>query len=113
MIFGKDISRQKIDMLYKLQVPKEPKSVKQHEIYTPIKSLNSFMKDWCIKARVTLKTPLRTTAKGKSLLKIELLDSDGSQIEAAFFGSAADMFDKVIVQGKVYRFSNGQCKTCN
>ena len=65
-------------MLYKLQLPKEPKTMKKDEIYTPIKSLNSFMKDWCVKARVTLKTPLRTTAKGKSLLKIELLDADGS-----------------------------------
>ena len=43
--------------------------------FTPIKALNTFMKDWCIKARVTQKTPLRTTAKGKSLLKIELLDA--------------------------------------
>lgn len=71
------------------------------------------MKDWCLKARVTLKTALRVTAKGKSLMKIELLDQDGSQIEAAFFGAAADMFDKVITQGKVYKFSNGSVKACN
>lgn len=111
--FGRDVSRQKIDILYKLKIPKEPKKMIQEDVYTPIKSLNSFMKDWCLKARVTLKSALRVTAKGKSMMKIELLDQDGSQIEAAFFGTAADMFDKRITQGKVYKFSNGSVKACN
>jgi HKD family nuclease len=71
------------------------------------------MKDWCIKARVTVKSQLRMTTTGKYLLKIELLDGEGSQIEAAFFGGAAEKFDKIIAQGKVYKFSNGQCKTVN
>ena len=57
--------------------------------------------------------PLRKTSKGMSLLKIEIIDQDGSQIEAAFFGPAGDKFDKVITLGKVYKFSNGTCKACN
>lgn len=81
--------------------------------YTPIKSLNTFAKEWCIKARITNKIPLRTTARGTSLLKIELLDAFGTQIEGTFFGDAADRFDPILIQEKVYFFSNGQVKASN
>lgn len=45
--------------------------------YMPIKALNTFTRDWVIKARVSLKQ-LRTTQKGGQLLKLELIDSLGS-----------------------------------
>jgi hypothetical protein len=45
--------------------------------YTPIKSLNTFLFDWKIKARVTKKLPKKSwkNAKGGgNLLNIELID---------------------------------------
>ena len=76
IFYGMTLPNQKIDIMYRLQVPV---AISQDAmLFTPIKSLNSFMKDWCLKARVTVKIPLRVTANGKSLLKIELLDQEGS-----------------------------------
>jgi hypothetical protein len=43
--------------------------------FTPIKALNLFAKDWCVRARVTQKFPLRQTNKGGSILKCVLLDA--------------------------------------
>lgn len=46
--------------------------------YTPIKSLNTFLFDWKIKARVTKKHPMKTYKNergGGKILNIELIDS--------------------------------------
>ena len=46
--------------------------------YTPIKSLNTFISDWKVKARVTKKLPKKTwkNAKGSGvILNIELIDN--------------------------------------
>jgi hypothetical protein len=67
-----DLPKQKVDILYNLPVPMS--NCLESILYTAIKSMNSFTKDWCIKARVTVKQPLRITSNGKSLLKIELID---------------------------------------
>jgi hypothetical protein len=51
--------------------------------YTQIKSLNTFMFDWKIKARVTKKHPKKHWKNMKtsgSLLNVELMDQSGSQI---------------------------------
>ena len=45
--------------------------------YTPIKSLNTFLFDWTIKARITKKHPKKDWKNAKSsgcLLNIELID---------------------------------------
>lgn len=49
--------------------------------YTPIKSLNAFLFDWKVKARVTKKYELKTwkNAKGEGhLMSIELIDGQGT-----------------------------------
>ncbi len=46
-----------------------------------------------IEARVSSKPDKRITNKGGSLLKIELVDLYGTQIEGTFFNEAADTFD--------------------
>jgi len=79
----------------------------------PIKALNAFARDWKIKARVASKSEKRITNKGGSLLKITLVDKYGTQIEATFFNEAADSFDKIIEENKVYLFSNGYVKIAN
>ena len=66
------------------------------EQYMPIKVLNTFTKEWTILARVSKKADLKPTSKGGHILKTELIDKLGTQIEAVFFNDAATHFDKVI-----------------
>jgi len=54
-------------------IDEEPAAVANYEQYTPIKALNTFMKDWIILARVTAKKML-TTKTNNPMLKIELVD---------------------------------------
>ena len=53
------------------------------------------------------------TRNGGSLLKIELVDMYGTQIEGTFFNEAADQFDLQIEENMVYLFSNGVVKMAN
>ena len=53
------------------------------------------------------------TQRGGSLLKIELVDMYGTQLEGTFFNEAADIFDPKIHENKVYLFSNGCVKMAN
>ena len=79
----------------------------------PIKALNTFMRDWIIKARVASDVKNIVTKKGGKMMKIELVDQLGTQIEATFFGEAADKFEHVLKKDGVYLFSNGQVKMAN
>ena len=65
-------------------------------MYMPIKALNTFSRDWKIQARVASKSEKRQTRNGGSLLKIELVDMYGTQIEGTFFNEAADQFEPKI-----------------
>lgn len=82
-------------------------------MYMPIKALNTFSRDWKIQARVASKSEKRMTRNGGSLLKIELVDMYGTQIEGTFFNEAADQFDLQIQENMVYLFSNGVVKMAN
>ena len=96
-------------------------SMKNEEVnlddqYTPIKSLNTFLYDWKIKARVTKKHPKKMwrNPKGQgTLLNVELIDSQGTQIQATFFNDCADKYNDILGQNKVYTFSNGGVKMAN
>ena len=46
--------------------------------FMPIKALNTFTRDWVIKARVSSKGEMRQTKAGGSIMKIELVDSYGT-----------------------------------
>jgi replication factor A1 len=84
--------------------------------YTPIKSLNTFLFDWRIKARITKKHPKKEwrNAKGSgTLLNIDLMDSLGGQIQATFFKEQADKYNEILQENKVYLFSNGIVKMAN
>jgi len=92
------------------------KNIVRGENYMPIKHLNSFSKDWKIKARVTKKAPLRTWNNSKGtgkLLNIDLVDREGTGIQATFFNDAADKFNNMIEQGQCYLFANGFVKMAN
>lgn len=55
----------------------------------------------------------RETKNGGWILKMELIDSMGTAIEAVAFGDAAEFWDRKIQQGKVYLVSGAQVKTAN
>ena len=83
------------------------------ETYTPIKSLNTFLFDWKIKARVTKKHSKKQwrNARGVGfLLNIELIDQQGTQIQATFFNEQADYYEACLRENQVYTFANGQVK---
>lgn len=67
--------------VYKPEPPKVELTTHMKETdddnYMPIKALNTFTRDWVIKARVSLKQQ-RATQKGGQLMKLELIDSLGS-----------------------------------
>lgn len=79
----------------------------------PIKALNTFTRDWIIKARVASKGDKKITKKGGSLLKIELVDKFNTSIEGTFFNEAADNFDSKIKENHVYTFANGVVRMAN
>jgi replication factor A1 len=79
----------------------------------PIKALNTFTKDWVIKARISSKTELKQTRKGGWLLKMEIVDELGTSIEGTFFNDSAKHWDPLIEQNKVYLFRNGKVSMAN
>jgi replication factor A1 len=81
--------------------------------YMPIKALNTFARDWIIKARIASKGEKKTTRNGGFLMKIELVDQYGTQIEGTFFNDAANKFENILQKDKVYLFSNGNVKMAN
>lgn len=87
------------------------------DMYTPIRVLNQFSTDWRIRARVTKKEEPRQwrNKNGEGfLMGIELIDKDGTCIQATFFGEeATKKFGQMIKENKVYLFANGQVKLAN
>lgn len=81
------------------------------DMYTPIRVLNQFSTDWKIRARVTRKDePKRwQNSRGEgTLMNIEMIDKDGTLIQATFFGeAAAQKYGSMIRENKVYLFANG------
>lgn len=100
-------------------IPKQgnPQSIKKvmqqlNETYTPISALSTFLYDWTIRAKVTKKSELaeynnRKLMKNDKFMTLRLSDCHGSQISASFFGEAAEKFFKIIQEGSIYLFSNG------
>lgn len=79
----------------------------------PIKALNTFVRDWCIKARIANRGDMRQTQKGGQVFSVQLVDSHGTQIEGTFFNDAAKKFDSLLQKNKVYVFSSGTIKMAN
>jgi replication factor A1 len=80
--------------------------------YMPIAALNSYSRDWQIRARVISKQ-MKDTRNGGKILKLVLNDSDGTQIEGTFFNKAAEAFDPVIDESRVYLFQGGRVTIAN
>lgn len=92
------------------------RSTADSQIYTQISDLNLYQSRWTIKARVTLKSDIKTwqNAKGEgSLFSVELLDKSGTDIRGTFFKEGVDKWYGVLEEGKVYTFSGGRLKVAN
>lgn len=78
-------------------------SVSDSNIY-PIEGLSPFAHKWTIKARVTLKSEIRTwhkaTGEGR-LFSVNLLDESG-EIKATGFNEQCDAFYELLQEGSVY-----------
>ena len=84
--------------------------------YMPIKALNQFTSDWCIKARITKKNELRhwKNARGEGhLLGLDLIDKEGTRIQATCFNDVAHKYDAELEENQVYTFENGSVKLAN
>ena len=56
---------------------------------------------------------MKRTKKGGWLIKIELVDKFGTQIEGTFFNDSAEKFEPILKENTVYLFSNGVVKMAN
>ena len=95
------------------EIARQPMKDLSSNNYMPVKALNTFARDWIIKARVSSKGEKKTTRNGGFLMKIEMVDQYGNQIEGTFFNDAAHKFEHILKRDKVYLFSNGNVKMAN
>ena len=82
----------------------------------PIKALNQFNTEWIIRARILKKAELRQykNARGEGvILSLDLIDAEGTMIQATCFNDTAKKFDEQVEQDKVYKIAGGQVKIAN
>lgn len=84
--------------------------------FHPVKSLNPFMKDFQIKVRVTQKAAIRhwKNARGEGkLFNVNLLDSEGTEIQATAFNDTVDNLYPRFEEGKVFIIRKARVKVSN
>jgi replication factor A1 len=84
----------------------------------PISTLNPYLHGWSIKAKVLSKGPKRSfsnrnTGQAQSVFSVEIVDQEGTSIEATFWRDGADRFYEKLEEGKAYSFSRGSVKPAN
>jgi replication factor A1 len=82
----------------------------------PIASLNPYQPAWTIKAKLVVKGQTRTyrNAKGEGkVLTIELVDSEGTAIQATLWREAVEKYENVLEVGKLYYISKGSLRPAN
>ncbi|GFH18369.1 uncharacterized protein HaLaN_15164, partial [Haematococcus lacustris] len=90
--------------------PASPSSVaptisKRTKGFARIDQLHPYDDQWCIKAKLSRKYPLRTiTARGgtRAVCTVELVDSEGHSIQGTFWGPQAERCSVTLDEGKVY-----------
>ncbi|KAK2944350.1 putative Replication protein A 70 kDa DNA-binding subunit [Blattamonas nauphoetae] len=101
-----------VDPNYHL-LPKTADGVVQTQ---PIASLTVYSHhSWCIKARVTVKSPIkeynqRTPDSKGQILSCDLLDEDGGETRIVFFNDMVLKFKDIMEKGKVYYIHRGSIR---
>lgn len=82
--------------------------------YIPISKLSPTLKwDWRIKARIVKKGDKRTWKNDRGegyLMNIDLIDEEGTQIQATLFKEIADKYLEILHEGHVYTMTGGLVK---
>lgn len=84
--------------------------------FHPVKSLNPFMKDFKIKVRVTKKQNVRHWSNARTegkLFNVNLLDAEGTEIQATAFNDAVDHLYPIFEEGKVFIIGKAKVKVSN
>jgi len=85
-------------------------------MFFPISELSTYQNRWTIRARVTSKGQVRTFRKGSGegqVFHVELLDAEGGEIRATFWGDAVALFQDKLQKGKCFTFSGGNVRVAN
>ncbi|KXZ50509.1 hypothetical protein GPECTOR_16g684 [Gonium pectorale] len=88
-------------------------AVSDRKNYNKIGQLHPYESNWCIKAKLERKAPLRSSSiRGTDIkiLTIDLVDDTGEQIQGTFWRGAAERYADQLVEGKVYIFSRFKVK---
>eukprot|EP01025_Chloroclados_australasicus_P032982 TRINITY_DN3350_c0_g1_i2.p3 TRINITY_DN3350_c0_g1~~TRINITY_DN3350_c0_g1_i2.p3 ORF type:complete len:124 (-),score=18.60 TRINITY_DN3350_c0_g1_i2:83-454(-) len=83
--------------------------------YVPIGALNPYGA-FTIKAKISAKYPMREINSNNEVFKVfsvELVDQEGSKMEATFWREQAEKYDKILEVGQVYMFSKFKVKLAN
>ena len=86
------------------------------DVFTPIKALSHFSSDWCIRVRILKRSELRSykNEKGEGvLLNMDLIDREGTMIQATAFGEVAEELDGLMVPNELYTIAGGAVKMAN
>jgi len=81
--------------------------------HVPVKSINPFMREFTIKARVTSKSAVRTwnNARGEGkLFNVNLMDAEGTEIQGTAFNDAVDNLYPIFEEGKVFVIRKARAK---
>ncbi len=79
-----------------------------------VKDLAEKMAKWMIKVRVTKKCEKKSCRRGEGLMQtIQLVDRNGTEVEALLFDDAVNEKGDALVEGKVYFIRNGNIKPKN
>ena len=81
-----------------------------------IASLNPYMGNWTVKAKLAAKGNIRTfrNAKGEGrVMTVEFVDEAGTAIQATMWKDAIDRYDAIMEVGKVYYVSRGSLRPAN
>ncbi|GLC47136.1 hypothetical protein PLESTB_000601900 [Pleodorina starrii] len=88
-------------------------SVSDRKKHHKIPQLNPYRTDWCIKAKLERKAPLRSMSiRGADIkiLTVDLVDDTGQMIQGTFWRAAAERCADQLAEGKVYVFHNFKVK---
>lgn len=86
------------------------------ERFMPLSCLNTFAREWTIKAKVIKKYPMKywKNERGEgNLFSVDLMDREDTQIQATMYKESADKWFEILQEGKIYTMSGGIVKMAN